>query len=92
VVHGALHLYRHDKKRYRPIYVGSVCCFAPLTTSSRFVNYISGPALLATQSPKTHTHTHTHTHTLPHLSLLTPPAVPQLQLCFILLPHAPLKP
>ncbi len=41
------------------IYVGSVCCFAPLTTSSRFVDYILGPALLATQSSKTHTHTHT---------------------------------
>jgi hypothetical protein len=31
------------------IYVGSVCCFAPLTTSSRSVDYILGPALLATQ-------------------------------------------
>jgi hypothetical protein len=36
------------------IYVGSVCCFAPLTTSSRFVDYILGPALLATQSSRTH--------------------------------------
>jgi hypothetical protein len=34
------------------IYVGSVSCFAPLTTSSRFVDYILGPAVLATQSSK----------------------------------------
>jgi hypothetical protein len=38
------------------IYLGSACCFAPLTTSSRSVDYILGPALLATQFLK-NTHT-----------------------------------